>query len=175
MKLSEKAIGTTFKTGKLEHIILAHDEGSGTTMCLLKDFWKTARFDNDTANYIASDIRNDLNTKFLKVLATEVGAENIVEHTVDLITDDGRKDYGTVTDKISLLTTAQFREFIEILDKYNPGRWWWTATALSSKTWMDCVRCVYNHGLLVDYYCNRSGGVRPFYILKSSISVSDED
>ena len=175
MKLSEKVIGTTFKTGKLEHIILAHDEGSGTTMCLLKDFWKTARFDNDTANYVASDIRNDLNTKFLKVLATEVGAENIVEHTVDLITDDGRKDYGTVTDKISLLTTTQFRELIEILDKYNPGRWWWTATALSSKTWTDCVRCVGYDGLLGNDFCGFSGGVRPFYILKSSISVSDED
>ena len=166
MKLSEKAIGTTFKTGKLEHIILAHDEGSGTTMCLLKDFWKTARFDNDTANYV---------TKFLKVLATEVGAENIVEHTVDLITDDGRKDYGTVTDKISLLTTTQFREFIEILDKYNPGRWWWTATALSSKTWTDCVRCVLFDGILYFSYCDFCGGVHPFYILKSSISVSDED
>ena len=175
MKLSEKAIGTTFKTENLEHIILSHDEENGTTKCLLKDFWKTSRFDKDTANYVASDIRNDLNTKFLKTLAAEVGAENIVEHTVDLTTDDGRKDYGTVTDKISLLTTTQFREFIEILDKYNPGRWWWTATALSSKTWTDCVRCVVSIGILNDNYCNISGGVRPFYILKSSISVSDED
>lgn len=175
MKLSEKAIGTTFKTGKLEHIILAHDAKNGTTMCLLKDFWKTAKFDNDTANYVASDIRNDLNTAFLKKLAAEVGEKNIAEHTIDLITDDGRKDYGTVTDKISLLTAAQFREYIEILDKYNPCRWWWTATALSSKTWTDCVRCVFYSGVLDDLHCNGSGGVRPFYILKSSISVSDED
>lgn len=175
MKLSEKAIGTTFKTENLEHIILAHDAESGTTMCLLKDFWKTARFDKDTANYVASDNRNDLNTKFLKTLAAEVGAENIVEHTVDLTTDDGRKDYGTATDKISLLTTEQFREFIKILDKYNPGRWWWTATALSSKTWTYCVRCVFSSGVLNYYFCHFRGGVRPFYILKSSISVSDED
>ncbi len=175
MKLSEKAIGTTFKTGNLEHIILAHDAESGTTMCLLKDFWKTAKFDEDTGNYVASNIRNDLNRKFLKELSAEVGEKNIVEHEVDLTTDDGRKDYGTVTDKISLLTTAQFREFIEILDKYNPGRWWWTATALSSKTWTYCVRCVFYDGFLYNYDCYYCGGVRPFYILKSSISVSDED
>ncbi len=175
MKLFEKAVGTTFKTGKLEHIVLAHDKDNGTTKCLLKDFWKNAMFDNDTANYTASDIRNDINTKFLKELAAEVGEENIVEHEVDLTTDDGRKDYGTVTDKISLLTTAQFREFIEILDKYNPRRWWWTATALSSKVWTDCVRCVDGNGMLSYGNCGSGGGVRPFYILKSSISVSDED
>ena len=173
MKLSEKAIGTTFKTENLEHIILSHDEENGTTKCLLKDFWKTSRFDKDTANYVASDIRNDLNTKFLKTLAAEVGAENIVEHTVDLTTDDGRKDYGTVTDKISLLTTEQFREFVEILDKYNPGRWWWTATALSSKTWTYCVRCVGDDGLLYNISCHDGGGVRPFCILNSEIFVSE--
>ena len=149
MKLLEMAVGTTFKTGNLEHIILAH--------------------------YVASDIRNEINTDFLKELVAEVGEENIVEHVVDLLTDDGRKDYGTVTDKISLLTTAQFREFIEILDKYNPGRWWWTATALSSKRWTDCVRCVDDVGVLDFNFCDYGGGVRPFYILKSSISVSDED
>ena len=175
MKLIEKAVGTTFKTGEFEHIVLAHDEESGTTMCLLKDFWETAPFDRKTGNYAESSIRNKLNTDFLKALADEVGEENIVEHKVDLITDDGRKDYGTVTDKISLLTTAQFREFIEILDEYNPGRWWWTATALSSKTWIDCVRCVNSNGLLNGIICGDGGGVRPFYILKSSISVSDED
>lgn len=175
MKLINKAVGTTFKTGTLEHIILAHDEESGTTMCLLKDFWDTAPFDRKTGNYAESSIRNDLNTRFFKVLAAEVGEENIIEHEVDLITDDGRKDYGTVNDKISLLTTAQFREFIEILDEYNPGRWWWTATALSSKTWTDCVRCVSYYGFLNYDICDYSGGVRPFYILKSSISVSDED
>lgn len=175
MKLFEKATGTTFKTGELEHIILAHDEKSGTTACLLKDFWKTAPFDKSTGNYAESKIRKMLNSEFFKELAAEIGEENIVEHTVDLITDDGRKDYGTVTDKISLLTTEQFRKYIEILDKYNPCRWWWTATALSSKTWTDCVRCVNFIGMLNDNHCDNGGGVRPFYILKSSISVSDED
>ena len=106
-------------------------------------------------------------------VSQEVGAENIIEHTVDLASDEGSKKYGSVQDKVSLLTCELFRKYHDILEKYNPGRWWWLATPIAVEGWEDCVRAVSDFGMLLYYYCYYDdGGVRPFYILNSSISVS---
>lgn len=175
MKLSEIKAGETFKTGNLESICLEHRE-DGTTLCLLKDFCKYMRFDEKSGNYANSKIRKYLNTEFYEKLAEEVGAENIVKHTVDLTSDEGHKDYGTVTDKVSLLTCDLYRHYVNILDKYNPNRGWWLATPITVRWitghWKCCLRIVHSDGILSFTDCDICGGVRPFYVLKSSISVS---
>ena len=171
MTLSKVEVGNTFKTETMEHIVLEHLP-DGKTVCMLKDFYKRAKFDNDSNDYKNSSIRKMLNTEFLDKLVKEVGAENIVEHTVDLTSDEGSKKYGSVKDKISLLTCELFRKYHDILEKYNPGRWWWLATPIAVPGWDDCVRAVFNLGLLNYGVYDIVGGVRPFYILNSSISVS---
>ena len=171
MTLSKVEVGNTFKTETMEHIVLEHLP-DGKTVCMLKDFYKRAKFDNDSNDYKKSSIRKMLNTEFLDKLSAEVGAENIIEHTVDLTSDEGSKKYGSVQDKISLPTCEIIRKYHDILEKYNPGRWWWLATPIVVPGWMDCVRVVINYGLLDCNGYNYVGGVRPFYILNSSISVS---
>lgn len=171
MTLSKVEVGNTFKTETMEHIVLEHLP-DGKTVCLSKDIEKRMEFDKKTGVYTNSDMRKYLNSKFLDKLAKEVGAENIVEHTVDLTTDEGSKKYCSVQDKISLLTCDNFRKYHDILEKYNPGRRWWLATPIAVPGWDDCVRAVRNSGML-SYDCfSCDGGVRPFYILNSSISVS---
>lgn len=101
MTLSKVEVGNTFKTESMEHIVLEHLP-DGKTVCMLKDFYKRAKFDNDSNDYKKSSIRKMLNTEFLDKLSAEVGAENIIEHTVDLTSDEGNKKYGSVQDKISL-------------------------------------------------------------------------
>lgn len=171
MTLSKVEVGNTFKTETMEHIVLEHLP-DGKTVCLSKDIEKRMEFDKKTGVYTNSDMRKFLNSKFLDKLAKEVGAENIVEHTVDLTSDEGSKKYGSVQDKISLLTCDNFRKYHDILEKYNPGRWWWLATPIAVEGWDDCVRAVYDDGILCCGDCYCVGGVRPFYILNSSISVS---
>lgn len=171
MTLSKVEVGNTFKTETMEHIVLEHLP-DGKTVCLSKDIEKRMEFDKETGVYTNSDMRKYLNSKFLDKLAKEVGAENIVEHTIDLTSDEGSKKYGSVKDKVSLLTCELFRKYHDILKKYNPGRWWWLATPIAVEGWGDCVRVVRDDGLLDYDYCCFDGGVRPFYILNSSISVS---
>ena len=171
MTLSKVEVGNTFKTETMEHIVLEHLP-DGKTVCMLKDFYKRAKFDNDSNDYKNSSIRKMLNTEFLDKLSAEVGAENIVEHTVDLTSDEGSKKYGSVQDKISLPTCEIIRKYHDILEKYNPGRWWWLATPIAVEGWDDCVRAVDYGGMLSYIRCGDDGGVRPFYILNSSISVS---
>ncbi len=169
--LADVPVGETFKVGDFEFVVLEHtDDG---TNVILKDFWKTNTFDSDTSNYAKSKIRKELNSDFYKKLIALVGKQNVIEHIVDLTTDDGRKDYGSVNDNISLLTCDMYRKYVDILDKYNPNKWWWLATSWSTaaKGWGYAVRCVGSGGTLSRNNCDLNDGVRPFCRLVSSISV----
>ena len=168
MKLSEKKVGEVFKTKTKEFIVLKQFDND-TTAIIQKDFWKYARFDKNTSNFAESEIYKDLNENYYKELADEIGAENIVEHEVDLTMNTGHKDYGTVKAKISLITEDLFRKYVETLDRFKPRDWWWTATA-DSRQFPSCVRFVFSGGALSYYYCyDNDGGVRPFLIVVSTI------
>jgi hypothetical protein len=171
MTLAEIQAGNTFKTETMEHIVL-EQLPDGKTVCIAKDIVKRMMFDENTGIYTDSNIRKYLNSKFLDKLSAEVGVENIIEHTVDLTSDEGSKKYGSVQDKVSLLTCELFRKYHDILEKYNLGRWWWLATPIAEPGWDAVVRAVHCNGMLYCGYYYFDGGVRPFYILNSSISVS---
>ena len=172
MKLSERKAGEVFKTKTKEFIVLEQFD-NGTTAVIQKDFWKYARFDRNTSNFANSEIFKDLNTNYYKELADEIGRENIVEHEVDLTMNTGHKDYGTVKAFISLITEDLFRKYVEILDKYNPKEWWWTATA-DSRQYPCFVRFVFFDGSLSYDCCDFNYGVvRPFLIVKSEIEESN--
>ena len=113
--------------------------------------------------------------EFAEEIAAIVGEENLVEHTVDLTSDDGLKDYGKVKEKVSLLTTELYRRYVDVLDLDRFQKYWWLATPYSApkhevSSWIKCVSprgSIGNGGCYSDY-----GGVRPFLILKSDIFVS---
>ena len=176
-QLKDVAVGETFKVGDLEFIVLEHKEynpGNCETFVVLKDFWKTDKFDGSSNDYKESSIRQSLNTEFYALLSNSVGSENVIKHTVDLTADDGRTDYGACEENISLLTCDMYRKYVYILEKYNPKKWWWLATPYSTKSndYTLSVRCVRYDGALLNFYCNRNFGVRPFCILKSNIFIS---
>ena len=65
----------------------------------------------DTADFKTSNVKKLLD-KFALELEKEVGEDNVIEHTVDLTADDGLKDYGNTTAKVSLLTCDLYRKFL---------------------------------------------------------------
>ncbi len=172
VKLSDISVGGTFKVGEFEFVVLEHHEE--TTSVILKEFWKTAKFDSSFNDYKESEIRKELNTDFLKELSNCIGSGNIIEHKVDLTSDDGRIDYESCYDLISLLTCNMYRKYVYVLDKHKINKWWWLATAYSTKSndYTTTVRCVFDDGSLNSNNCSNDNGVRPFCILKSNIFVS---
>lgn len=163
--------GTVVKAGKFEIIVLEHlKEG---TAILFKDCIEGRKtFDSNSGNWISSNLRNFLNTDFYKQLSAEIGAENIVEHTVDLTTVEGSKKFGAVQDKVSLLTCHQFSKYHDTLTKFKPDKWWWLCTPIDVPNYEDCARAVNYYGIVNYSHCYDDGGVRPFCILKSNIFVS---
>lgn len=171
IKLAKIPEGDTFKIGVHEFVVLEHS-GDTTAVIrkeLLDENMKFGSNNNFSGSYVA-----DKCDEFAHEIAGNVGTENMVEHTVDLISDDGLKDYGIIKSRCSLLTTNRYRRYVEILDKFKPDRWWWLATAYSTErhgnsSW---VKCVAPSGFIGSDYYDSDYGVRPFCILKSNIFVS---
>ena len=167
--LSSIEPGDIAKIGGREYIVLEQD--GDTTAVIAREFVKKMAFGND-GDYTKSDIRKYLNGEFYEEVAAAIGSDNIIEHTVDLMADDGTGNGVSCKDKVSLLTTDRYRKYREFLPAY--GSWWWLATRVSTaiKDWARSVCCVVSLGALFWLGCGNCFGVRPFLILKSSISVS---
>ena len=171
-KLSDIPTGETFKLGDHEMIVL--EQSGDTTAVIRKELLVDSVVFGKNNRYEGSNVDAECG-KFADEIATMVGAENLVEHTVDLTSDDGLKDYGKIRRKASLLTADLYRRYVEILDKHKIDRWWWLATPHSTArhknaSWVKCVAPsgFINCGCCGSGYC----GVRPFCILKSNIFVS---
>lgn len=171
IKLANVAVGEIVKIGKYEFIVLEHSKD--TTAVILKDLlFESKEFGKDN-NYKASYVDN-LCGDFADEISEIIGKDNLIEHTVDLTSDDGLKDYGKIKRSMSLLTTDLYRRYVEILDKYKVKKWWWLATAFSTPkhdpdNW---VKCVSPSGFICSSIYYGNGGVRPFCILNSNIFVS---
>jgi len=161
--------GSVVKFGNREYIVLGH--GTETTAIIAKDFVKEMRF-GDTGDYVTSGVREFCNGEFLNELAAVVGMDNIVEHTVNLVADDGTGKGKTCKDKVSILTTENYRRYREFLKAY--GDWWWTATRVTydDEDYARGVCCVRSCGILDWGGCDCCSGVRPFCILNSSVLIS---
>ena len=173
-KLSEKSVGDIVTIGEHEYIVLEQNDFIGTTSLLMKELIEDSIEFGDTADYKTSKVKKLLD-KFALELEEEVGKDNVIDHTVDLTSDDGLKDYGETTAKVSLLTCDLYRKFVYIIDKFKLDKWWWLATAFSTPThgYEKLVKCVSPRGDVYGNYCSGDyGGVRPFCILNSNIFVS---
>lgn len=170
-QLADFRAGDTVKIGDFEMVVL---EQHGTeTALILKDLYVEESEFGENNNYDDSYVDKKCQ-EFAQELAERVGWDNIILHQVDLTSDDGLKDYGTVERRASLITADMYRKYVDILDKFKLDCWWWLATPWTTKrhdsdTW---VKCVAPSGY-VDYVsCDIDDGVRPFCILKSNIFVS---
>lgn len=172
-KLSSVKVGDTFNIGKREFIVLEHS--GDTTAVLSKELVEyNAKF-GDTPYFEKSEVRKIL-SKFGAELATEIGADVFVEHTVDQTTLDGMKHYGTTKALMSLMTIDHFRRYADVLDKHKVDKYYWLVTPWSTpdRGFKTTVCAVAPSGYVVisDSYYYFYGGVRPFCILKSDIFVS---
>lgn len=157
-----------------DHEMIVLEQMDGETALIRKDcFEDESAFGSENNNY-ADSIADCLCVDFANRLAETIGAENILEHDVDLTALTGVKDYGSIRRHASLLTLARYQQYIDVLDQHKPDSWWWLATANATKRhenekWAVCVSpSGYVNGGIDSF----GHGVRPFCILKSDISVS---
>ena len=173
VKLESLKAGETFYIGENDYIILKQYEGK--TKVISKNFMAEDReFADDTVDYKISGLRKCIEAEIQPTIENEVGAENLVEHRVSLETVDGQDNYGELTCKVRLLTFDEVRKYNNLIVNNDLDDWWWTCTAWTSpnREYNRSMAVVLPSGRICGNNCNGSSGVRPVFILKSSIFVS---
>lgn len=164
MQANEAKIGDTILYANMLWTVLDKDE-NGNIKIFAEDVDKQNIFDEETNNWAKCILR-----KKLPDLFPEINLFDLVEFERDLRTEDGCIDYGKCVDKISLISTDEYRKYREIIST-TPGNWSWTLSG-ESIVFNGVVRYIDGYGTLGDSYCNDCGGcVRPLCVLKSSTEI----
>lgn len=170
--LSTLKRGDVFQTtGKRKYKVL---ERYGDTVKIISlDLVKEDVKFGDSVDYNESNVKKLCDTEILKDFEEEFGAENIEEHTADIITVDGQK-VGSVKCKIRPITFDEAREYTDITPNKDLDAWYWTLSPWSTEDrgWEKSFAVVSPSGIVDWNYCNYGSGVRPVCILKSNIFVS---
>lgn len=160
--------GDTVTLGEREYIVLSH--GEETTAIVAKKSTKSMSFGKD-GDYTKSDVRAYCNGEFYKELCKAVGKHNIIPHTVNLVSDDGSNKGATVKDNVSILTCDLYRRYREFLPAIGSSCWTATRVTTLDKSYARDVCIVNSYGILGGFSSGYFRDVRPFVILRSSVTV----
>lgn len=173
VQLSELKPGEVFKTGEHDFIVL--EQKNGATKIISKNFMaENAVFDEDTRDYNKSNLKKVIDNDIQPIIEAELGADNLVEHIVDLTSVDMQHEFEPCTCKVRPITFGEARRYNNLLVNKELDDWWWTCTPWSTadRGWEYAVAVVSSSGFISNGGCDGSLGVRPFCILKSNIFVS---
>ena len=166
--MEKPEIGKTMEIAGMEWMIL--DKAEKGYFAILNSFdGENRTFDSDSNNWISSELREELNTKFLKKISDELGEDAVIGFDRDLLSLDGQTEYGHCEDKISLLTVDEYRKYRKLLP--NMPKWWWLITPWSTPVndYNSTLTVVSPFGYVRSNNCRNCLGVRPVCIFSSSI------
>ena len=166
-------VGKTFELAGLNWKILdITDEGY---MCLADRLTDKMIFDEDSNDWVQSQLREYLNTEFVEKIADEIGEENIIPFNRNLLSLDGQTEYGECEDKVSLLTVDEYRKYRKLIPNTD-DYWWWLISPWSTacNDWSTSVTIVFSYGGIDSCSCCGNCSVRPVCIFSSSIFELEE-
>lgn len=173
VKLAELNEGDTFKIGNHDFIVL--EQMGNQTAVISKGFMaEDVKFDENTRDYNESSLKDLIENDIQPQIEKEVGAENLVEHEVDLTSVDMQNEFGSCRCKVRPITFNEARKYNNLLVNKELDDWWWTCTPWSTedRDWKYSMTIVSPGGIINRCNCGIGYGVRPFCILKSDIFVS---
>lgn len=151
--------GERFGFKGFEWIVLDNNADDGV-LAIMASAWNNEEysFDDDGCNnYAKSSLRRKLLNELLPVL----GEDNLIPHEVDMVADNGDDRYGTVTDRVFILSCDEYRKYRKHVPL--PPEWMWTCTPWYTPNAGNSgdVRYVYCTGILYSSGAYNSFGVAP--------------
>lgn len=140
-------------------------------LCMVLDEDYRTEFDKDSNTCFSnSTLFKDLNGRYFEEWQDD-GANplDFVEMRVNLIADDGRKDFGNVGAFLAPRTCKQHREYREVIPECEQAEW--TATAVTTLPNFSAVRDVKTQGFLGYDNAKFTKIVRPLFKLKPEVLV----
>jgi hypothetical protein len=173
VELSTLAPGDVFEIGKNDFIVL--EQMSFETKVIFKDFMaENLVYDEDSRDYNESNLKKVIEDEIQPIIESEVGENNLVEHTVELTSVDMQHEFDDCKCKVRPITFDEARKYNNLLPNKDLDDWWWTCTPWSTEE-RGCsysIAVVSSAGIIFNYDCSINCGVRPVCILKSNIFVS---
>ena len=173
VELSTLAPGDVFEIGKNDFIVL--EQIGAETKIISKNFMaENIVYDEDSRDYNKSNLKKMIEDKIQPIIESEVGENNLVEHTVELTSVDMQHEFDDCKCKVRPITFDEARKYNNLLPNKELGDWWWTCTPWSTaeREWKYSMAVVSSAGYVNDGSCDNRIGVRPVCILKSNIFVS---
>lgn len=171
--LKDIPAGGKFETGIGRFIVL--EQKADCTVIITEGLYrKNEEFDDDCTDYKKSSLRELCDGEILNEFVAEFGEDNICENEAGLVTVDGQEVFGKLLTKVRPVTFDEGHKYNELLVNKELPDWYWTCTSWSTaeRGWKYSVAVVSPSGVIYDYICLSSSGVRPLCILKSNIFVS---
>lgn len=175
VELSTLNAGDTFKIGEHDFIVL--EQTNGQTMVISKGLMAENKvFDSNCRDYSKSSLKKFIESIIQPIIEKEIGADNIIEHEVDLTSVDMQNEFGKCECKVRPITFDEARKYNDLLVNKNLPDWFWTCTPWSTKDrgWKYSVTVVSPSGSISINDYDSNYGVRPFCIFSSSIFESGE-
>lgn len=173
VELSTLAPGDVFEIGKNDFIVL--EQMSFETKVISKDFMaENIVYDEDSRDYNESNLKKVIEDEIQPIIESEVGENNLVEHTVELTSVDMQHEFDDCKCKVRPITFDETRKYNNLLPNKELDDWWWTCTPWSTAE-RGCkysIAVVSSAGIIGHGDCDDDCGVRPVCILKSNIFVS---
>lgn len=171
--LNSLKLGETFMIGEHEFIVL--EQNYETTNVISKNLMaQNVRFDGDTRDYNKSALKKYIDEKIKPIILENVGAGNLVEHSVPLTSVDNQNEFNDCICEVRPITFDEAREYNDLLVNEDLPDYYWTLTPWSTdeRGLKYAIAIVSSSGIISYSGCSSSSGVRPFCILKSNIFVS---
>lgn len=162
-----------FEIGKNDFIVL--EQIGAEVKIISKNFMaKNVVYDETSRDYNKSNLKEMIEDKIQPIIESEVGENNLVEHTVELTSVDMQHEFDDCKCKVRPITFDEARKYNNLLPNKDLDDWWWTCTPWSTEE-RGCsysIAVVSSAGDIGRNRCNYNCGVRPVCILKSNIFVS---
>lgn len=170
-KLGDLNPGDVFKgKSETEYIVCGHEHF--VTYVVRRELLDEKMKFGDTNNWVKSNIRKYLNEDYVQVIEREFGDGNIVAFERDLISLDGYNSYATCVDKVSMMNILEYMKYHKYVGNCDFRHALITPDSTPLGYGADSVRYVLGDGCVCCGWCSDGFGVRPFFVLKSSIFVS---
>ena len=164
--------GETFMIGEHEFIVL--EQNYETTNVISKNLMaENVQFDENTRDYKKSALKRYIEEKIRPIILENIGAGNLVEHSVALTSIDNQSEFSDCICDIRPITFDEARKYNDFLVNKDLPKHYWTIAPWSTSE-RGCkyfIVVVSPDGSIGGSFCNYCYGVRPFCILKSNIFV----
>ena len=169
--------GEHFMFKNFEWVCLDQNHPDGGVLAIMAKPWKKyvkfcptdffADEKGNLSNYRTSNVRGLLSSEVVSKVFK--GKDCLLEHTVDLVADNGDKAYGTVQDFVFILTCDEYRKYRDYIPHYNNSIWtatpWYCGDKNSDTGISYYVRVVHADGQFNNYYTCVEGAVVPACVL----------